>query len=308
VPIYTSYILAGWFEVGGTSFASPSWAALLAIANQGRALATKAPLTAAQATLYSLPSGDFHDITTGNNGYAAGPGYDLVTGIGSPIANTLVNDLVNTVPASAVTAVPTAPRGVTTTSNTLRLLEAEAVELNALAAAMQQAPQAVISSVATGQASAIVAMPLPIAPTDATAQASGIKSGFSGHSWLPGFAFEPATEPGARGGEAANAPDVGQGEFTLPLGNPEVKGPQAPSQGQVPMSGQSSPQPSVADASLATGIGTLFAKGESSSSVGCEVNSAAIDPVRVAGIGLVLGGYWHIQDSESEAREKRRTR
>ena len=36
------------------------------------------------------PSGDYHDITSGNNGYAAGPGYDLVTGIGTPVANLLV--------------------------------------------------------------------------------------------------------------------------------------------------------------------------------------------------------------------------
>ena len=32
----------------------------------------------------------FHDITTGNNGYAAGTGYDLVTGLGSPVVNVLV--------------------------------------------------------------------------------------------------------------------------------------------------------------------------------------------------------------------------
>ena len=44
--------------------------------------------------LYSLKAADFHDITTGNNGYAAGPGYDMVTGIGSPVANQLVPDLV----------------------------------------------------------------------------------------------------------------------------------------------------------------------------------------------------------------------
>lgn len=30
---------------------------------------------------------NFHDITSGNNGNAASVGYDLVTGIGSPIAN-----------------------------------------------------------------------------------------------------------------------------------------------------------------------------------------------------------------------------
>ena len=44
-------------------------------------------------TLYKLPSTDFHDITTGNNGYAAGVGYDLVTGIGTPIANNLIPQL-----------------------------------------------------------------------------------------------------------------------------------------------------------------------------------------------------------------------
>jgi kumamolisin len=29
---------------------------------------------------------NFHDITTGNNSYAAGPGYDYCTGVGSPIS------------------------------------------------------------------------------------------------------------------------------------------------------------------------------------------------------------------------------
>jgi hypothetical protein len=47
--------------------------------------------------LYKL-SADFHDITSGSNGataaYTAGPGYDLVTGIGSPIGNKLVPAMV----------------------------------------------------------------------------------------------------------------------------------------------------------------------------------------------------------------------
>ena len=34
--------------------------------------------------------GYFHDITSGNNGYPAGTGYDMATGIGTPIANVLV--------------------------------------------------------------------------------------------------------------------------------------------------------------------------------------------------------------------------
>ena len=40
-----------------------------------------------------LPSGDFHDITSGSNGDEATPGYDMVTGLGSPTAYLLVSDL-----------------------------------------------------------------------------------------------------------------------------------------------------------------------------------------------------------------------
>ena len=47
---------------------------------------------------------DFHDITTGNNGFAAGPGYNLVTGIGSPIANNLVPDLLKDVTTTSVSS------------------------------------------------------------------------------------------------------------------------------------------------------------------------------------------------------------
>ena len=36
----------------------------------------------------------FQDITSGNNGYAAGPGYDFATGFGTPNAQYLVPDLV----------------------------------------------------------------------------------------------------------------------------------------------------------------------------------------------------------------------
>ena len=38
-------------------------------------------------TIYSMPATNFHDITTGNNGFAAAVGYDLVTGRGSPRAD-----------------------------------------------------------------------------------------------------------------------------------------------------------------------------------------------------------------------------
>jgi hypothetical protein len=107
---YFSYYGEGpWIEVGGTSAGAPQWTALIAIADQGRALQGLGSLDGPSQLLprlYHLP-GDFHDITTGDNGdssyagsrfYPAGPGYDLVTGLGSPKANLLIPDLVSNAP------------------------------------------------------------------------------------------------------------------------------------------------------------------------------------------------------------------
>jgi hypothetical protein len=98
--IDSSYSSTGgpWYEVGGTSAGAPQWAALIAIADQGRALQGQGSLDGVSQTLpaiYHAPSADFHDITTGSNGYNAGPGYDLVTGLGTPVANLLVPTLVS---------------------------------------------------------------------------------------------------------------------------------------------------------------------------------------------------------------------
>ena len=88
---------SGWFEVGGTSVGAPSWSGILADADQLRAAKGEPPLTAAgyatQRTLYSLAAGGSRvlvPVTTGpDNGFcpvgcAPGPGYDEITGVGSP--------------------------------------------------------------------------------------------------------------------------------------------------------------------------------------------------------------------------------
>jgi kumamolisin len=75
-------------DYGGTSFAAPMWAGFLALVNQQ----SGTPVGFINPTLYSLGEGssydtDFHDITSGSNGYSATTGYDLVTGWGSPTAS-----------------------------------------------------------------------------------------------------------------------------------------------------------------------------------------------------------------------------
>jgi subtilase family serine protease len=62
----------GWFQVGGTSASSPMWAARSA--DQG--------VVVNSAYVYGS-SITYRDITSGNNGDPALPGYDLVTGRGS---------------------------------------------------------------------------------------------------------------------------------------------------------------------------------------------------------------------------------
>jgi hypothetical protein len=88
------------FEVvGGTSLSAPAWAGLFALVDQGRVAAggkalNSASPTEAQQSLYSLSQADYNVIAGGSNGYSAAPGYNLVTGLGTPMANLLVPDLV----------------------------------------------------------------------------------------------------------------------------------------------------------------------------------------------------------------------
>jgi hypothetical protein len=103
--IYDSYNFSSftpWAVYGGTSAGAPQWAALVAIADQGRALKGQGSLDGRSQTLpalYQLPAGDFHDITSGSSAgtptYSAWTGFDLVTGRGTPIANLVVSGLVN---------------------------------------------------------------------------------------------------------------------------------------------------------------------------------------------------------------------
>lgn len=103
VPVYMTMTVGDttssvWFEVGGTSLSAPIWGAIIASADQLRAAVGKPHLASdgpegdtAHTSVYALDSTSLRDITSGSNGRCgaectAGPGYDTVTGLGSPIA------------------------------------------------------------------------------------------------------------------------------------------------------------------------------------------------------------------------------
>ncbi len=91
----------GLYLAQGTSAATPLWAAVIALADQdaGQHLGFVNPAiyTIARSPAYHRA---FHDVTTGDNsvlwptgvftGYTAGPGWDPLTGWGSPNAQNLV--------------------------------------------------------------------------------------------------------------------------------------------------------------------------------------------------------------------------
>lgn len=99
LAVYDSYGATGWTIVGGTSAGAPVWSAIVANADQARTANHLGSLSSSQtlAFLYGLSgsstsyAANFHDITTGANFVAfAAPGYDAVTGLGTPIANNLI--------------------------------------------------------------------------------------------------------------------------------------------------------------------------------------------------------------------------
>jgi subtilase family serine protease len=83
------YYNRGWYQVGGTSAGAPQWAALMTIAVQYHSHS----YADANPELYSVSIG-YHDVTTGNDGYfSAGTGWDYPTGLGTPDAYLLVQNL-----------------------------------------------------------------------------------------------------------------------------------------------------------------------------------------------------------------------
>lgn len=99
---YTFYVCANQTtctanEYGGTSFAAPMWAGYLALVNEHAATKGKT-LGFINPMLYSIGASsnydaNFHDITSGSNGFSATVGYDVASGWGSPNGGALIATL-----------------------------------------------------------------------------------------------------------------------------------------------------------------------------------------------------------------------
>lgn len=105
-PNYSIYFAGGWTTTGGTSAASPLWAAFTALVNSQMLSPGYGAIwpigdvnvhmyRLAQSARYSL---DFYDIAdhSSNGTFYAVPGYDRVTGLGSFNGANLFTDLVAT--------------------------------------------------------------------------------------------------------------------------------------------------------------------------------------------------------------------
>ncbi len=101
--IYDSVNGYGWTAIGGTSGAAPLWAAVLAVASS--ADGNTVGFGDLNPILYELaqksPGTYLNDVTTGNNDlngtdgqqFAATSGYDMATGLGTPVTSALATGL-----------------------------------------------------------------------------------------------------------------------------------------------------------------------------------------------------------------------
>jgi subtilase family serine protease len=141
---------------GGTSFATPMWAGYMALINQQAVANGNLPLGFINPTLYTIGlssnyTTDFHDITSGNNGFAATTGYDLATGLGSPNGAALITALAgsSSTPGFSLSASPAS-----------------------VSVAQGSAGTSTITSTVTGGFSAAIAL-------SATGQPAGVTVGFN---------------------------------------------------------------------------------------------------------------------------------
>lgn len=305
------YGQTGWFQAGGTSAGAPQWAGLVALANQSRVAAGKSTLDGVGQTLptlYSVSAGDFHDVTFGNNGYSAGPGYDLVTGRGTPYANLVVADLAATTLGGAAspflkqaataggrkntTSHVTAPvtGNTTSTGDKTPLTQVSTSQSFVIVLSNNPAAAPVVPSGAVTTSISVAPLPVSVVPTAAAPSVASIVSPvLSGGDALPPAANNDASQ---------------QWQPYDPVFDEECIPDRVPGQSDTTLDQAGLPWEEVRDICFA---GVTW----SAADAGCGAAAAAerlgqpVDRFLAMAAGLVglTGSYW----SASEESEKRRT-
>jgi hypothetical protein len=291
-----------WYQVGGTSAGAPQWAGLIALADQSRGstLSSTDVLTA----LYNKNSyaADFHDVRTGSNGYAAGRGYDLATGLGSPQADQIVGALTGGTTTHSVVratsgatgatsaAAPKATVTTTPTSSTLAPLAVAAASgspatplfvntMNNLVIAAPAAPQA------PGNVPAVTVTLLPAAQPSGVAERSDVEG--NGPS-TPTPNDAPADAP------PTTAPPSEAPRLPAPLPDDDL-----PYQ-----AGVDGP---VLNSLVGQGVGPVDGNPSVSSDLAlAEVGARADRPEVAAALAILLGGSWGALTQQPEEQTDRK--
>ena len=224
-------------QIGGTSWAAPTWAGFCALINQARAQVGLGPLGLLGPRIYPLVgTGAFRDITSGNNGgYPATVGYDMVTGLGSPIMSALLPALTtggSTIPQTTSFTPVAGPPGTAVSISGINMDRVTAVDFNGTAATFAIVSSTLISgtvpagattgpiTLVSGSASsqsAIAFAVVPLPTNDNFASATAI-SGTAGQ--VMGSNLAATVEPGEPdlGGASVwwvwQAPDSGTYTFS----------------------------------------------------------------------------------------------
>ncbi len=149
---------------GGTSFAAPMWAGYMALVNQQAALNGMPPLGFINPALYDIGLSssydtDFHDVTSGSNGFSATIGYDLATGWGSPNGSGLIGGLLGTINTPGF--------GLTASNPAITVLQGGSGASTAINSTVLNGFDSVISLSASGQPAGVTVSLSPASITGA---------------------------------------------------------------------------------------------------------------------------------------------
>ncbi len=206
---------AGWQAIGGTSAAAPLWAALVAEADASSDCSSDVGFL--NPTLYTVAGSssatygnDFYDVTSGNNDlldhpgyYSAGTGYDMATGLGTPIMGGLVPSICSSPTVTAVSPSSGPSTGGTTVTITgTGFTASPTVDFGSSAA----------TAVSCTSTSCTVTAPAGMGQVAVTIIESGITSGTSSastYSYVPSVTALSASSGSSSGGTAVTITGTG---------------------------------------------------------------------------------------------------